>query len=259
MRLVGRADNPELVTIKSGKVYTGKMLKWADERTAELETEDLCGFIFKSRSPSSGMRGVKVYNDSGVPSTNAVGLFARVLMEKFPMLPVEDEGRLNDPALRENFIERIFVFNRWKAFLRDGFSPAGLVVFHTRHKLLILSHSTTHYSALGRLIAGMMKIRPDDLKKDYISALLEGLRLRATIKKNTNVLQHIAGYFKKRLSHDEKNELSNVIADYHKGLIPLVVPLTLLGHYVRKYNEPYLTDQVYLNPHPAELMLRNHV
>jgi uncharacterized protein YbgA (DUF1722 family) len=235
------------------------MHKWVDKRTAELEREDLCGFIFKSRSPSSGMRGVKIYNDSGVPSPNGIGLFARVFMEKFPMLPVEDEGRLNDPALRENFIERIFVFNRWKAFLRDGFSPAGLVAFHTRHKLLILSHSTAHYSALGRLIADMMKIRPDDLKKEYISTLLEGLRLKATIKKNTNVLQHIAGYFKKRLSHDEKNELSGVIADYHNGFTPLVVPLTLLSHYVRKYNEAYLKEQVYLNPHPAELMLRNHV
>jgi uncharacterized protein YbgA (DUF1722 family)/uncharacterized protein YbbK (DUF523 family) len=259
MRLVGRADNPKLITIKSGRDYTGRMLKWADERSAELEKEDLCGFVFKARSPSSGMRGVKVYNDSGVPWSNGIGLFARVFMERFPLMPVEDEGRLNDPGLRENFIERIFVFKRWKTFLKDGFSSSGLLSFHTRHKLLILSHSTTHYSSLGRLIAGMNEIKTDDLKREYILLLLDGLKLRATIKKNTNVLQHMAGYFKKRFTQDEKKELTEVIAEYHNGLVPLIVPVTLIRHYVRKYDDDYLKDQAYLNPHPAELMLRNHV
>lgn len=259
MRLVGSSDAPRLVTIRSGKDYTERMGRWAAEKTAELETEELCGFVFKSRSPSSGMRGVKVYNASGIPSSNGVGLFARVFMNKFPLLPVEDEGRLNDAELRENFIERIFVFKRWKEFIELGFSASGLLSFHTRHKLLILSHSTRHYSELGRLIAGIKQMKPAELRMKYISLLLDGLRLRATVKKNTNVLQHISGYFKKSLTHDEKSELAGIIADYHKGIIPLIVPITLLKHYVRKYDEPYLRDQVYLNPHPAELMLRNHV
>jgi uncharacterized protein YbgA (DUF1722 family) len=235
------------------------MLRWAEQKLKELEKRDLCGFVFKARSPSSGMKGVKVYSAEGMPRHRGVGVFARVFMEYFPLLPVEDEGRLSDPSLRENFIERVFVFRRWKDFTLKGGTLKDLISFHTDHKLLILSHSPGHYRTLGALVATAKEFSTEHLHSEYLSVLMEGLRMIATVKKNTNVVQHIMGYFKHRLTQDEKKELMEVIGDYHKGLIPLIVPIVLLRHYVRKYDEPYLKRQHYLNPHPAELMLRNHV
>jgi len=235
------------------------MLRWAERKLKELERLDLCGFVFKSRSPSSGMKGVRVYSPEGMPRYRGVGIFARAFMEYFPLLPVEDEGRLSDPGLRENFIERVFVFRRWKDFIHKGGTIKDLISFHTNHKLLVLSHSPRHYRTLGTLVATAKEFKPALLYTEYLSILIEGLRMIATTKKNTNVLQHIMGYFKNQLTQDEKKELMEVIGDYHKGLIPLIVPIVLLRHYVRKYDEPYLKRQHYLNPHPAELMLRNHV
>ena len=258
MRLVGTGSSPRLLTVDTRVDHTDRMLHWADKRLTTLEKEGLCGFIFKSKSPSSGMQNVKVYSESGVPSRSGVGIFASAFVKKFPLLPTEDEGRLNDPKLRENFVERIFVFQRWKELGEKGISAGGLIDFHTRHKLLILSHSPKHYTILGKLIAGLKgDVGPS--AKTYIRTLMEGLRLITTTKKHTNVLQHIMGYFKDLLSSDEKQELLGVIKDYHDGLAPLIVPVTLLNHYVRKYDEPYLRSQYYLNPHPKELMLRNHV
>jgi uncharacterized protein YbgA (DUF1722 family) len=205
------------------------------------------------------MRDIKIYNEKGMPQSKGSGLFAQAFMERFPLLPVEDEGRLNDAGLRENFIERIFVYHRWLKFIEDGASRKGLVDFHTDHKLLIMSHSPKHLRSLGKMVAAPQARSKKDLTDEYIGVLMEGLKLRATVKKNTNVLQHIMGYFKKVLTADEKQELLSVIDQYHKSLIPLIVPVTLLRHYVRKYDEPYLKRQHYLNPHPAELMLRNHV
>lgn len=259
MRLVGDTSSPRLMTVRSGVDHTDRMLTWADGKLAVIEKLDLCGFIFKSRSPSSGMRGVKVYNFAGVPTHAGVGIFARLFMDRFPFMPVEDDGRLHDPALRENFIERIFVFKRWREMKRSGGMIRDLILFHTEHKLLILAHSPKHYTLLGRLVADAKKWERKALLNEYFAVLMDGLRLLATTRKNTNVLQHIAGYFKKRLSPKEKQELSTVIQTYHKGLIPLIVPLVLIDHYVNKYDEPYLKRQYYLHPHPLELILRNHV
>jgi uncharacterized protein YbgA (DUF1722 family)/uncharacterized protein YbbK (DUF523 family) len=259
MRLVGPPEAPRLITVRTGKDYTDRMSKWAAKRLEEIEEEDLCGFVFKSRSPSSGMKAVKIYSGSGVPSNKGTGIFARAFIERFPLLPVEDEGRLNDPVLRENFIERIFVYQRWKEFLKSAGSIAQLITFHTRHKLLILSHSTKHYTILGRLVADAKKYKTDEIRRDYLKHLMEGFRLTATTRKHTNVLQHMMGYFKDRLTADEKQELIETIGKYHAGFVPLIVPITLLMHYVRKFDEPYLKEQYYLKPHPAELLLRNHV
>ena len=259
MRLVGSPQSPRLVTVRTGIDHTEGMMHWAQNRLSQLEKEDLCGFVFKSRSPSSGMRGVKVYTLSGIPSNQGVGIFAAAFMSQFPLMPVDDDGRLHDPALRENFIERIFVFKRWKEFKDNGGSLRDLIAFHSDHKLLILAHSPKHYIALGRLLAEGKKYRAEQLHRDYLAMLMEGLRSVATTKKNTNVLTHILGYFKKRLSQDDRHELLDVIETYHKGLVPLIVPIVLLKHYVRKHDEPYLRRQHYLNPHPLELMLRNHV
>lgn len=258
MRLVGNPDSPRLLTIRTGIDHTEGMQKWAGERIAGLEKEGLCGFIFKSRSPSSGMQGVKVYTESGMPSRKGVGIFAAAFMKHFSLLPAEDDGRLNDTRLRENFIERVFVFKRWQEFIGNGGSAKDLINFHTEHKLLMLAHSPKHVTALGRYVADP-KTYAGKLNEAYMDTMSECLRLLPTAKKHTNVLHHIMGYFKKTLSTDEKQELLEIIENYYKGLIPLIVPVTLLKHYVRKYGETYLKRQYYLNPHPLELMLRNHV
>ncbi len=259
MRLIGNPDSPQLMTIRTQIDYTNQMLKWAEQRLIKLKEEKLCGFIFKSRSPSSGMKGVKVYSNSGIPAKTGTGIFAKTFMDKFPLLPVEDDGRLHDPAIRENFIERIFIYKRWLDLLKEDGLVWKLVSFHTDHKFLILSHSPKHYTELGRLVANAGKKENETLQQEYITTLMAALKLIATVKKNTNVLQHISGYLKRFLSADEKTEINEIISNYHKGLIPLIVPITLINHYTRKYNEPYLKRQYYLNPHPLELMLRNHV
>jgi uncharacterized protein YbgA (DUF1722 family)/uncharacterized protein YbbK (DUF523 family) len=260
MRLVGDPVAPRLMTTRSGMDHTARMDAWARKRAAALEAEELCGFVFKSGSPSSGLRGVKIYDANGTPSKRGTGIFARAFTERFPLMPVEDEGRLNDAGLRENFIERVFVCSRWRAYLRDDASLGGLVEFHTVHKLLIMSHDPRAVAALGSLVAGARGAAGRRaLLGEYGTALMDALCREATVKKNVNVLQHAMGYFKTRLDAEDKTELLEVIGQYHRGLVPLVVPLVLVRHYVRKFQEPYLARQVWLDPHPAELSLRNHV
>jgi len=259
MHLEGDPESPRLVTLRTHQDYTAQMVKWAKKRVKELEQEDLCGFIFKSNSPSSGMERVKVYNEKGMPEKKGVGMFAGIFMEHFPLVPVEEEGRLHDPVLRENFIERIFIQKRWRESLEGKRNLGKLVDFHTRHKLLVLSHSEKIHRMMGKLVAGGKGMPVTELYGQYETLLMEALKLKTTARKNTNVLQHMMGYFKKRLSPDEKQELLEVIERYRQGFIPLIVPITLINHYVRKYAEPYLSKQIYLNPHPLELKLRNHV
>ncbi|NWF54064.1 MAG: DUF523 and DUF1722 domain-containing protein [Syntrophaceae bacterium] len=258
-RLVGDPENPRLVTTRTNVDHTDRMLAWAKKRVQELEKENLCGYIFKSGSPSSGMERVKVYDRNGVPAKVGVGIFARAFMDHFPLLPVEEEGRLHDPKLRENFIERIFTLKRWRETVAEKETLGGLVDFHTRHKLLILSHSPEIHRTMGKTVAEGKKIPLKTLFEKYQSSLMQALQLRATAKKNANVLHHMLGYFKDQLSADEKREMLEIIDEYRQGLFPLIVPLTLMNHYVRKYDQVYLKEQYYLNPHPLELQLRNHV
>jgi uncharacterized protein YbgA (DUF1722 family)/uncharacterized protein YbbK (DUF523 family) len=258
LRLVGDPESPRLLTSRTGRDYTDTMHNWAQKRVQELAKEDLCGFIFKSKSPSSGMERVKVYTEKGFPGSNkGVGLFARAFMASFPLIPVEEEGRLHDAALRENFIERIFALKRWRQVAEQKKSRGSIVAFHTEHKLQIMSHSLQHYRDMGRLVARAKDIPLDSLHQQYEAMFMQALSLNATVKKNVNVLQHMAGYFKKELSKDEKQELQEVIEQYHHNYTPLIVPITLVNHYVRKYEQEYLKNQYYLNPHPIELKLRN--
>jgi uncharacterized protein YbgA (DUF1722 family)/uncharacterized protein YbbK (DUF523 family) len=260
MRLVGEPEAPRLVTVKTRLDLTPHMDVWASERVGQLVEAGLCGFVFKYGSPSSGMSRVKVYPEAGgAPVLKGRGLFAARLMNALPLLPVEDEGRLNDPALRENFIESVFVMQRWHQLLTRGFSLGRLVEFHTRHKLLVMAHSVVHYRSLGKLVAEGAKMTPGELQSAYLASLMEALRLVATVKKQVNVLSNAMGYFKRNLSPDEKRELIEVLDAYARELLPLIVPVTLLNHYVRKFGEAYLAGQWYLHPHPAELKLRNHV
>ena len=258
MRLEGTPEAPRLMTRSTRIDKTEQMKSYCESRVQALESADLCGFIFKKDSPSSGLHRVKVYNNN-VPTKSGRGLFADAVVRHFPLLPVEEEGRLNDADIRENFIERVFCYRRWKDFLLTGPEIGGLVEFHTNHKLLIMSHSTQHYREMGALVGNPRQLRKNELFARYEEQLMKVLALQATVKKHTNVLMHIMGYFKKQLDPGEKQELLAVIEQYHSRLVPLIVPLTLLKHYVNKYDQAYLKQQLYLSPHPAELMLRNHV
>ena len=259
MRQVGDPNAPRLVTTRTGKDYTNQMISWARRRVLELEREDLCGFIFKKGSPSSGMERVKVYNEKGMPVKKGIGIFARIFMEHFLLLPVEEDGRLHDVTLRENFIERIFTLKRWRKLQDKKMNRGDIVDFHTRHKLLILSHSQKHYQTMGRLVAQVKNMPLEELYAHYESLLMGAFTHKATPRKHVNVLQHMMGFFKTQISSDEKQELLEIITRYREGDIPLIVPITLINHYVRKYDQPYLKQQYYLNPHPIELQLRNHV
>jgi uncharacterized protein YbgA (DUF1722 family)/uncharacterized protein YbbK (DUF523 family) len=258
MRLVGDPQSPRLVTVRSGIDHSVRMRNWAAQRVKALEKENLCGFIFKKNSPSSGMMRVAVYNAAGRPERKGSGLFAKAFMDHFPRLPVEDEGRLQDPGLRENFIERIFALQRWRQVLVQGMGMDGLVDFHTREKLLLMSHSPHHCRQLGKLVAGGKQVDTRFLHDEYERFFMAALQLKATRAKHTNVLQHIQGYFKKLLTADEKQEMSEIINSYRNTALPLIVPVTLAQHYVRKYGQTYLARQTYLNPHPLDLQLRNH-
>ncbi len=258
MRLEGDPSAPRLMTRQTRVDLTEQMLAFCAKKVRELAKMDLCGFIFKKDSPSSGLFRVKVYNNGQALKVGS-GLFAAAMVRNFPLLPMEEEGRLNDPDIRENFIERIFSYYRWKTFLAAAPGIGRLVEFHTSHKLLLMAHSPQIYRELGTLVGHGSEIKAEELQQRYEKLFMKGLALHSTVKKNTNVLQHIMGYFKQQLSHGEKAELLEVIGQYHDHLVPLVVPLTLLRHYISKYDQQYLKGQVYLAPHPAQLMLRNHV
>jgi uncharacterized protein YbgA (DUF1722 family)/uncharacterized protein YbbK (DUF523 family) len=261
MRLVGDSAAPRLVTIRTGVDLTGRMRDFAARRVAELAEANLCGFIFKAKSPSSGMTRVKVYNDKGSPVERGTGLFARAFLDAFPLVPAEDEGRLHDDKLRENFIERIFTLSRWRETLAgDGRRSllARLIAFTASHKLLLTAHSPEMARQLGRLTAEAKAWPADALRISYETVLMRALALPATTAKHVNVLEHIAGYFKKHLDAGDKAELRECIATYRAGHVPLIVPVTLCAHYARKFEVAYLQGQHYLRPHPVELKLRNH-
>lgn len=257
LRLIQSPEGPRLVFSRSKEDVTDRMTSWAQKRLSALEKEDLCGFIFKGRSPSSGMERVKLYDRFGVPAKTGVGLFARMFMDCFPLLPVEEDGRLHDPRLRENFIEAIFTFRRWRDLLAAGVTAAALISFHARHKLLFMSHSVELARQMGRLTAQAGELSNAQTQDDYQRLLMQTVRTLATPAKHSNVLQHALGYFKRQLSGDEKHEMLQLIEQYRQGKVPLAVPLTLLNHYVRKYQPPWLDEQIYLHPHPIELHLRS--
>jgi uncharacterized protein YbgA (DUF1722 family) len=234
------------------------MADWSEAKVRELSKLDLSGYILKKDSPSCGMERVKVYSSKGPGVRDGVGLFAQELLRKLPLLPVEEEGRLNDPLLRENFIERVFAYRRLRALFAARWTVGDLVRFHTAEKLLLLAHEPRSYQVLGRLVATARKHPRAEVETSYGETFTQALRVLATRGKNCNVLQHMAGYFKDRLGPGEKAELQETIADYRRGLVPLVVPITLLRHHLRKHGSPYLEGQSYLEPHPRELMLRNH-
>lgn len=260
VHLAGNKNSPRMVGAKTGTDWTQKMARFSAGKVRELSSHDLSGFIFKKGSPSCGIERVSLYTESGNKSNSmAQGLFAQAFIEQFPLIPVEEEGRLNDFKIRENFIVRVFSYHRLQNLFQEGFSRGALVNFHTRHKFLLLSHNRVHYDKLGRLVAEAKKVSPKELRARYSELFMEALTFRSTAKKNTDALKHILGFIKKNLTKEEKEDILSTIEDYRNELLPLVVPITLIRHHVKKHDVTYLLDQVYLNPHPKELMLRNHV
>lgn len=259
IRIEKRAGAMRLVAIKSQQDHTDAMEKWARMRLTELAKEDLCGYILKARSPSCGMERVAVYDENGIPSRDGVGAFARPLLQRFPDLPVEEEGRLHDPKLRENFIERIFAYDRLRSLFATSWKASEVIEFHAQHKLLLMAHSPKDYRELGRRVAGVKQTSRGAFRRDYEHAFMAALSKKATKGRHANVLQHAAGYVSKELDAASRQELGVLIEDFRNGLVPLIAPITLLRHYVRRFQIAYLERQYYLDPHPKELMLRNHV
>jgi uncharacterized protein YbgA (DUF1722 family)/uncharacterized protein YbbK (DUF523 family) len=259
IRLLRRGDEVRLVEPENRVDHTESMRRFSGRRVRELEALDLSGYILKKDSPSCGMERVKVYPERGPAVRDGVGLFAEALMERMALLPVEEEGRLNDPALRENFIERVFAYRRLRALIQSAFTIGDLVRFHTGEKYFLLAHEPLAYTRLGRLVARAKRLAPAELVSSYATTYMKALGVLASRGKNCNVLQHMVGYLKGHIASPELDELEEAISDYRRGFVPLVVPVTLVRHHVRKGGHPYLEGQIYLEPHPKELMLRNHV
>ena len=259
VRLEGDPDVPRMAGGRTGADWTDRMNRYSHQRVHRQDLADLSGFILKSRSPSCGMERVRVYVTPNTVRKSGAGLFARALRNRFPHLPVEEEGRLSDVGLRENFIVRVFAYHRLQRLFAAGFSRGAVVQFHAAHKYLLLAHSPAHYGRLGRLVAGVKGRAAADFKEQYRAQFMDALRHRATVKKNVNVLQHITGFLRDHLTAAERDSVAESIADYRKKLVPLIVPITLVHHFVHLHDIEYIRDQVYLRPHPKELMLRNHV
>jgi uncharacterized protein YbgA (DUF1722 family)/uncharacterized protein YbbK (DUF523 family) len=259
LRLVGDVDRVRMVEIESGRDHTVAMERFSARRVRALQDLDLCGYILKKDSPSCGMTRVKVYGEKSMPTRKGKGIYASALMQAYPNLPVEDEGRLNDSRLRENFIERVFAYRRLSHLFRGRWSRGQVVAFHTAHKLQVMAHSTVAYRELGRLVAMLKQTPRAAFRERYESGFMQALARVASRGRNANVLQHAAGHLKTHLDAASRTELAKLVHDYREGLVPLVVPVTLIGHYVRRHEVDYLKGQVFLEPHPRELMLRNHV
>ncbi len=259
MRLVSAGDGVRLMTGKTAVDLTDRMSQYSQRRVEELASEDLCGYVLKKDSPSCGMERVKIYGTHKLPVKSGRGIFAARLVERFPSLPVEEEGRLTDPRLRDNFVERVFAYWRLRGLFRGKWGVGALVNFHTSHKLILMAHSPDAYQRLGRLVARARTVPAKELERRYTEVLMAALTTMATPRRHANVLQHMVGYFKDRLDRTSKAELLAAIEDYRGGLVPLIVPITLLRHHVRVHDVSYLAGQLYLDPHPKELMLRNHV
>jgi uncharacterized protein YbgA (DUF1722 family)/uncharacterized protein YbbK (DUF523 family) len=260
MRLVGDAEDPRLIAPASGTDHTAAMRRFTRSRLRELMQAGLHGFIVKKDSPTCGMTRVRVWHEGGGGNERkGVGLFTGALMDRHPLLPVEEEGRLHDPKLRENFIERVFAYHRWTRFLADRPRSRDLVRFHTAHKLTLRSHSEKHYRELGRLVADLKGSSLREARDKYGEGFMAALRLIATPRKHANVLYHMLGYLKRKLDSGDRNELVDRIEEYRNGRVPLVVPLTLFQHHFRRHPVDWIAEQSYLAPYPDELMLRNHV
>ena len=249
IRLTG-SDNAEMDV-------TDDMNAWS--ASAITGMHDLSGFILKNNSPSCGMERVRVYDANGAPSRDGIGLFADNLMKAMPWLPVEEEGRLNDAMLRENYIQRVFVYYRWQQMTRQPFTVSQLMEFHQRHKFILLAHDEEEYRKLGPLIASVTKANLQQIADEYLLRMMTCLKSRASRKRHSNVLMHVMGFLKNKIGSDDKQELIEILDNYRNGKVPLIVPITLMRHHLRRFPDEYISSQYYMSPYPEELMLRNTI
>ncbi len=256
IRLVAEGETIRVVGVRDSQLDVTNQLTDYGRQTAR-RLPDICGYILKKGSPSCGMERVKVYSPNGMPVTKSAGAFARALMDERPLLPIEEEGRLGDPMLRENFIERVFVYHRWQTTVATQPTPKTLVDFHSDHKYLILAHNQAAYRRMGKLVANAGKEPIEELADSYFHELMTALQRRAGRRQHVNVMHHLLGYLKKHLDASDRAEMVEIIDEYREGRLPLIVPITLLRHHFRRHPHSYIERQVYLSPHPSELMLRN--
>ncbi|MEB0041174.1 MULTISPECIES: DUF523 and DUF1722 domain-containing protein [unclassified Pseudomonas] len=258
IRLIGDPEAPQAIgSVHSELNVTQALADYGVHMATQMN--DICGYIFMQKSPSCGLERVKVYQDNGLPSPRGRGIYARAFCALQPNLPVEEDGRLNDPVLRENFVTRVFAYADWQALLSSGLSRRGLTEFHSRYKYQLMANNPAQYRVLGKMLGSMAKTDPQDIAPLYFSELMAALKKCATRGTHTNVLQHLNGYFKKTMSQDDREEMQRLISQYRRGVVPLVVPLTLLKHHLRQHPDAYLAQQVYLQPHPENLGLRNAI
>lgn len=259
IRLQRDGNLVKLLRPSDGQDLTAQMRAWAEERVAQIAKMDLSGYVLKKDSPSCGMERVRVYDHNGSPGRDGRGIFAQVLMERLPLLPVEEDGRLHDPKLRENFFERAFAYDRLRRLFAEGWTAGDVVRFHSCEKLLLLSHDPKSYSELGRLVAAVKSHDREEFANLYQRIFMTALAKRASPGRQVNVLEHIAGYFSEKIEASERAEIVSLLEDFRRGLVPLAVPLTLIRHQVSRFKLDYIADQSYLNPHPKELSLRSQM
>ncbi|MET0946993.1 MAG: DUF523 and DUF1722 domain-containing protein [Pseudomonas sp.] len=259
IRLVGDAENPQaLGSVNRELNVTQALADYGVQMATELD--DISGYIFMQKSPSCGLERVKVYRENGAPvDGGGRGIYAQAFCARHPNLPVEEDGRLNDPVLRENFITRVFAYAAWHELLKAGLTRRSLTEFHSRYKYQLMANDPVQYKALGKLLGDMGRSDPNDIAAQYFGDLMSALKKCATRRTHTNVLQHLTGYLKQTISAADKQEIQQLITQYHQGIVPLIVPLTLLKHHFRQHPDPYVALQVYMQPHPENLSLRNAI
>ena len=259
IRLVGDSAKPQAVGSVDSTLDVTHALHDYGASMAATHT-DICGYIFMQKSPSCGLERVKVYQDGGRPAElSGRGIYANAFCAAHPDLPAEEDGRLNDPVLRENFLTRVYAYSAWQDLLKAGLTRRSLTEFHARYKYLLMAHHPVQYKTLGNLLGSLGKNPPQAIAAQYFSELMKALKKCATRRTHTNVLQHISGYLKQSISREDKQEMQQLIGQYLHGVVPLVVPLTLLKHHFRLHPDPYIARQVYLQPHPENLSLRNAI
>ncbi|MCD5997217.1 DUF1722 domain-containing protein [Pseudomonas sp. CDFA 602] len=259
IRLVGDAETPRALGTVNRELDVTDALAEYGTRMAE-ELGDICGYIFMQKSPSCGLERVKVYRENGAPvDGGGRGIYAQAFCERHPNLPVEEDGRLNDAVLRENFVTRVFAYSAWQQLLKNGVTRRALTEFHSRYKYQLMANDPVQYKALGKMLGSMGRSDPNEIAPQYFSELMAALKKCATRRTHTNVLQHLTGYLKQTISAEDKQEIQQLIGQYHQGIVPLIVPLTLLKHHFRQHPDPYVALQVYMQPHPENLSLRNAI
>jgi uncharacterized protein YbgA (DUF1722 family)/uncharacterized protein YbbK (DUF523 family) len=257
LRLVGDPMRPRLVIHETGQDETERLTAWAESRLFDLERENLSGFIFKSRSPSCGLSRVKVFGPDGRSVRQGAGLWASRFTGRFPRLPVADEVRLEDPGLRESFIQSVLVAKRWQALEAGPADPARLAEFHARHSLLLLAHSPDLYRRLGRLAAPSEKTPYSKLLADYGELLTQAMKLKTTAGKHARALRHAVGCLENQLGREEKVMLEELIRQYAEEGLPWLMPARQIRQHILNRGPRHLKDQHYLHPHPLESELEN--